>query len=375
MKWTDVKESEINIIESVAQDRILDPQFSVHIISYDLLAREDMLEKMKQIPKKFKVVICDESHFLKNPMAKRTKAVKPLIKNAKRAILMSGTATPSRPLELYDQIKSLFNKSFKLRKSQYGTRYCGLKMTYFGADYSGASHLNELNTLLIKLGFLRRKKDQVMNQLPKKLRQHVYLPVFDTKTGTTSETITEDQLDAVSPDLIRRFAHSGVAKLPHVCAYIRERFLQTGNEEKFLVFAHHKKVMDGIEKELIRNKTGYIRIDGETPNQSREELANQFRTEDKCQVALLSITVAGTGLNFVPCSTVVFAELFWNPGTLQQAEDRVHRIGQVASCVNVHYLLGEGTLDDVIWPLIHRKLSVVGMTLDGNVQTLNSQRS
>jgi SWI/SNF-related matrix-associated actin-dependent regulator of chromatin subfamily A-like protein 1 len=47
-------------------------------------------------------------------------------------------------------------------------------------------------------------------------------------------------------------------------------------------------------------------------------------------------------------SLVLFAELWWNPGALLQAEDRVHRIGQ-QNAVNVQYLLARGTLDDKFW--------------------------
>jgi SWI/SNF-related matrix-associated actin-dependent regulator 1 of chromatin subfamily A len=64
------------------------------------------------------------------------------------------------------------------------------------------------------------------------------------------------------------------------------------------------------------------------------------------------------GLTLTAASLVIFAELFWNPGILVQAEDRAHRIGQT-DCVTVQYLLARGTTDDRIWPLIIRKLNTL----------------
>lgn len=80
--------------------------------------------------------------------------------------------------------------------------------------------------------------------------------------------------------------------------------------------------------------------------------------EEDVRVAILSITAASTGLTLTRANLVVFAELHFTPGTLQQAEDRAHRIGQL-SPVNVHYLLAKGSADDLIWPLIQRKLQTL----------------
>ncbi|MEQ2171643.1 hypothetical protein GOODEAATRI_012981, partial [Goodea atripinnis] len=60
------------------------------------------------------------------------------------------------------------------------------------------------------------------------------------------------------------------------------------------------------------------------------------------------------GLTFTAASHVVFAELYWNPGHMKQAEDRAHRIGQTSS-VNVHYLIAKGTFDTVMWSMLNRK--------------------
>ncbi len=61
-------------------------------------------------------------------------------------------------------------------------------------------------------------------------------------------------------------------------------------------------------------------------------------------------------------SMVVFAEYSWTPGTLVQAEDRVHRIGQ-ANSVNVYYLHAKGSIDDIIWQTLEHKLDDVGQVL------------
>lgn len=70
---------------------------------------------------------------------------------------------------------------------------------------------------------------------------------------------------------------------------------------------------------------------------------------------IIPLRVCVQGLTFTAASHVVFAELYWNPGHIKQAEDRAHRIGQ-ASSVNVHYLIAKGTFDTVMWSMLNRKV-------------------
>lgn len=67
------------------------------------------------------------------------------------------------------------------------------------------------------------------------------------------------------------------------------------------------------------------------------------------------VCVHSQGLTLTAASHVVFAELYWNPGHVKQAEDRAHRIGQTSS-VHVHYLIAKGTFDMVMWAMMNRKV-------------------
>lgn len=81
-----------------------------------------------------------------------------------------------------------------------------------------------------------------------------------------------------------------------------------------------------------------MRIDGKTSQNQKHSNITLFQNDSSCRVALLSITAAYQGITLTAASVVVFAEYYWTPGIIIQAEDRVHRVGQEASNVTVYYL-------------------------------------
>ena len=100
-----------------------------------------------------------------------------------------------------------------------------------------------------------------------------------------------------------------------------EMLLDAG--QKFLIFAHHKELMDAIEHSCNRRKgCKFMRIDGSTPATDRSRLVKSFQEDDTVRVAILSIKAAGVGLTLTAASTVVFAEMTWTPGEIIQAEGK-----------------------------------------------------
>ncbi|XP_054712629.1 SWI/SNF-related matrix-associated actin-dependent regulator of chromatin subfamily A-like protein 1 [Uloborus diversus] len=333
------------------------PNDKVILISYDLLAKMvDVLQK-----RNFKCVIMDESHFLKNPKSRRTKAALSIMKNMNCILMLTGTPALSRPVELYTQLSALRPREF-FNYVEYGIRYCNGKTMPWGWDFSGSSNMEELQLLLEETVMIRRLKSEVIKQLPSKSRQMI---VLDPSRVSTKSKVLKAMYEKMHHAglkgmekrgaLLEYFHETGEVKIPAVCEYILDVL---ESDKKFLCFAHHQNVMQSICDAIEKKKVDYIRIDGSVSAEQRKKLCDHFQMSDSCKVAVLSITAANCGITLTAASLVIFAELFWNPGILTQAEDRAHRIGQEDS-VLVQYLVAKGTADDEIWPLVQRKLEIL----------------
>ena len=108
----------------------------------------------------------------------------------------------------------------------------------------------------------------------------------------------------------------------------------------------------------------YIRIDGSTSPKERQAQIKQFQTDPNFRIAILGISAAGVAVTLTASSTVWFAELFWTPALMIQAEDRCHRIGQ-NSRVHCLYFVASGTLDDPLWRLLEKKFRDLGEFVEG----------
>eukprot|EP00928_Gymnodinium_smaydae_P020340 TRINITY_DN17862_c2_g3_i1.p1 TRINITY_DN17862_c2_g3~~TRINITY_DN17862_c2_g3_i1.p1 ORF type:complete len:1002 (-),score=158.87 TRINITY_DN17862_c2_g3_i1:120-3041(-) len=340
---------------------------SFYIVSYGLLARANLVrDHLREA--KLKFVVVDESHMIKNRDALRTKEVLCVVQEASRVLLLSGTPALARPVELFTQVQAVEPSLFP-SFNKYAQRYCNPRRTPYGYDYGGAAHLDELHAHLRPIMVRRFKKD-VLDELPSKRRQRIPLEV-DTKV---LEPLRREQARVEDPKekqkiLMQMYAATAEAKLDAACEYV-EDLLQSGC--KFLVFAHHHIMLDALEAAAARRGAKSVRIDGGVGAEERARRVKEFQTQEEVRVAILGILAAGVGITLTAASLVVFAELHWTPGVLVQAEDRAHRIGQKSS-VNIQYLIAKGTVDDVIWQSVYRKVGVVSKMCDGRRERLDVQ--
>jgi len=403
LKWLKgcVREGDINMIKKTT-DKLLDfetnqPLCAITIMSYNLAVRKQAeIYDRKHL---FGMIICDESHALKNHATQRCKVLCPLIRNnIRRALLLSGTPTNNRPSELHTQIDALRPNEFMSYK-KFTLRYCEGQQSKFGWQAIGAIHLQELHAIISHRVMIRRNKKEVLSELPDKIRTVVNVECDKSTEKKIAKKLSKDlQLkDAVreiednvvdgdkqmSPNsknavfdrknknMLELYALTGESKIAGIKTYVTDLF-ESG--EKFLIFSHHKNVMNEIEQHVKNKcKTRYIRIDGGTNTDSRQLLVDEFQKNEKIRIAILSITAAGIGLTLTAATSVVFAELYWSPTILLQCEDRAHRISQ-KSVVTVVYLLGAGSLDDKMWPMLKKKMEVISQTVSGKQQRLEVER-
>ncbi|XP_073318256.1 DNA annealing helicase and endonuclease ZRANB3 isoform X2 [Pagrus major] len=388
-RWIpELQPGDINLVENKSHTMGISSS-KVTVLGYGLLSTDarPLVEALTR--QRFAVVVVDESHYLKSRNAARTKILVPLIQSAKRAILLTGTPALGRPEELFMQIDALYPKRFGTW-TDYAKKYCNAHYRYFGPrrqwDCRGASNLDELHQRLSQI-MIRRLKAEVLTQLPPKVRQRIPfdLPKEAAKEASASfaewerlmkgmgsgVVATDNPFTQVMSLVTQMYKQTAIAKAGAVKDYIK--MMLEAEQLKFLVFAHHLTMLQACTEAVIEAKAGYIRIDGSVPSSERIHLVNKFQSDPDTRVAVLSIQAAGQGLTFTAASHVVFAELYWNPGHIKQAEDRAHRIGQTAS-VNVHYLIAKGTFDTVMWSMLNRKETVTGCTLNGRKEYLKADK-
>jgi SWI/SNF-related matrix-associated actin-dependent regulator 1 of chromatin subfamily A len=134
-----------------------------------------------------------QSHYLKSETALRTKHTLPLLSQSRRCVLLSGTPCLSRPIELFTQIHALQPALF-VHRQQFGIRYCAGVQGKFGWEFTGASNLTELHSLLKRFTMIRRLKVEVLTDLPPKRRQTVVFRIKDAEIQQSMREIEEKRL-------------------------------------------------------------------------------------------------------------------------------------------------------------------------------------
>ena len=341
---------------------------NIIIINYDILtAWESILSKLNP-----KVIILDEGHFIKNRTAARTKTAKRMCKKIPHIIALSGTPIINKPMEMFNTI-NLIEPGIFPSFWDYAQQYCGAKHNGFGWQFDGATNTEELHKKLVDTIMLRRFKKDVLKDLPAKVRAVIPLQItnrieYDRIEDDLIDWVSEGKKDSEGAEAlvkIERLKQATIKGKMKACIQWIEDFLESG--EKLVVFCTHKNTIEQLEEhfETWDNGGCCVRLDGSTPLKGRQAAVDNFQQLDCVRLFIGNIKAAGIGITLTAASNTCFLELGWTPGEHDQAEDRVHRIGQEADSVNAWYLIAEGTIEEDICELLDSKRKVLAAVLDG----------
>ncbi len=339
----------------------------IAIINYDIIAHWEHYLISKYKPK---TIIADEIHKCKSSNTKRSKSMLKISHTANNFIGMTGTPILNRPIEIYHPLKMIAPNLFPNKKA-FATRYCDRKYNGFGWDDTGAKNTIELNHILTREVMLRRKKEDVLKELPDKTRSIIPLEIDNRAAYNHAYTDLINflkQIDlakAISASRAETLVKVGVlkqltakGKLKQSVEWISD-FIE---DEKLVVFVHHKKIANFLMEKFDGIA---VRYTGGMSDKQREHAQTEFWKNENVKLFIGNIDAAGVGINLQIASNVAFVEYPWSPGLYRQAEDRVHRFGQ-KNAVNVWNLVADDTIENAIVNILDKKARIISEVIDGD---------
>lgn len=151
---------------------------------------------------------------------------------------------------------------------------------------------------------------------------------------------------------------TALAKVPHVIKRLKELIEDEG--QKIVCFAHHLDVIDRIR---IAFGSACVWITGASSQYQRQMNVDRFQASDTIRLFIGGIHAAGEGITLTSARTAVFAESDWTPARVQQAEDRLHRIGAKDS-VLIQHLCFDESLDARMMKVCIAKQELAERTLN-----------
>lgn len=336
------------------------------IINYDIL--HNWLPYLRN--RGFRSAVFDECQALQNPGSIRSSAAARVCRWVQHVMMLSGTPLSNRPSELFHILNLLWPGEFPAW-AEYASRYCKPRWTPWGWDFRGSDNLPELHARLIRLGMIRRKKVDVLKDLPPKNRRIVPCELYNPKEYEEAST---NFLDWLRRNMVHRVRSASRAqKLTQIGYLLRlaarlkfrkpvewaNQFLEE-TDEKVVLMAIHGKAIDVLRRRIAHNS---VVVDGSLTDLAVHEAKNRFQNDPNVR-CFIGSRRAWSGLTLTAASNVGVCEFFWRPGDHAQLEARVDRIGQKSPSW-IHYFCAVGTIEEKLCRILQEKQGVLSAVLDG----------
>lgn len=351
------------------------------VLSYNMIKKKSVDGKnlyqpndsLKEfITNNFQCMIVDEFHYIKSSgkdikkFSKAYKAIRKISKTVPHIMELSGTPFENSPAELFNALEIVRPDIFKNRLWFY-ERYCAPERGNFGTTYNGVTLANELHRKLLETCMFRMKKANALRDLspvsssviPIKLKK--YKEYIKYKHELEAEIRDPDNKLIAANKYEKLLQKTYELKKAVAIKFVDDLLV---SRDKVVIFAWHTKTI----KELFDHYGEQcVKIDGSTPSQKRTSIKNEFVSNPDKRVFIGNIQSAGTGLDGLQkvCDTIVFMELTWKPTKLDQAIDRINRMGFNGENIWLYYLVAMNTVEEDLAELLDKKRKIFDKVIDG----------
>ena len=336
----------------------------VYLSSYDSFRRDS--DEFSAFH--YSVVMLDEAQSVKNAFSQRHIALGKL--NSSHRFALTGTPLENSPFDLWSIFDFLM------------PGYLGSFDSF--AKFSAKDDATIRLASLLKPFTLRRRKDDVLKDLPPKSETDILLQMEDSQrlyyVAFLQKVREQSQIDGESKIAML----AALTRLRQICvdpssfieeydgissklSYCRDLILEAKQEgHKVIVFSSFKSALNHLEEILLEENVKIGVITGDTSGKDRLALAKEFNDEKgQIEAMLVSLKAGGVGLNLIGADTVIHLDPWWNPAAENQASDRAHRIGQTRP-VTIYRLISKDSIEEKVQILQEKKKDLFDELVEGS---------
>jgi len=289
----------------------------VAVTTYESISRFELPELFT-----FDYLVVDEAHYVKNPDAQRTVAMKKLLAKTEGVLYMSGTPLVNRVDEMCFLVECL--------QPQIAARLEQVKNVSTADQFR-----QELSPV-----YLRRVREDVLKELPDLIEKEQWCELGNAEKAIYREAVASGNLMAirqVSWQVSDIKDSSKAMRLVEICENAKEQ------GRKVIVFSFFRNTLDKVHA-LFGERCSET-ISGDISPAKRQEIVDKFNAAESGAILVSQVQAGGTGLNIQAASVVIFCEPQLTPAIESQAIARAYRMGQTRD-VQVHRLLADDTIDE-----------------------------
>lgn len=302
------------------------------------------------LPESLDLLVLDEAHLLSNAQSRQSKFFFKFAKRAKQVILLTGTPLRNRNYDTYPMVSFLWPDIFGNWK-WYCQEFCGANISLYGYfNTQDSTNTERLRGLMYQAGMIRRKKTEVLPNLPPKTWKITVLePDGATKGFIKRETDLDNELRSLGgkiggksgilvSDIARVRQSIGLKKVE----VMSESILDAATNEKIIVYAHYHSVIDKLQEKLGNIA---ITLTGDMSQNKRQAAIDRFQTDPTCRIIIVSIKAATVAISLTAAGHIFVLELDWAPDTIEQAIGRADRPGQENSRLLIEFVVFDNSYD------------------------------